>query len=300
MNMKQHLLRKLYGAIYATEALNKFLALNKKFSTPKIITWSTIKGGPGKTSGSTNFALNLILLGYKVLFVDSDPQGNSSSCFGYNDEYQGYTLSDALTKKCTPDELVNTFPLSYYFRGKENPIGEIDIIYATRVLSTVADVLVNDQSHRDDTHFKNIIGSLQHKYDFIIYDTNPTINVLLRNVLNHANFVIIPTQLEKFAIDGFGDLLEEISNSDNSPDILGLLPIRYKKCWLHDKYLVDFKNDNYFEPLLFNTKIRDAIAVAEAQASNENVLSYAPSSKVAQDIANFTLEALERLGGYND
>lgn len=296
MKMDQHILKKLFGEKYGTVLLNKYLAGKRTFDLTQILVFATMKGGAGKTSGSTNVAVVLSLLGYKVLFVDSDPQANGSKCFGYNkSSYEGYTLSDALVNKCTAKELVNEHLITYDYRSEDRPVCTIDVIYSDNELKNVAEILVADQSHRDDEYFKNIIGSLESEYDFIIYDTNPTINVLVRNALNHGNNVLIPAQLENFAIEGYGSLLKEISSTDNAPRVLGLFPIQKKNWSLHNQYLEYLNEDDYFSSLMFNSVIKDNAPVAEAQAFGSNVVTYNSKSISAQAFAELTLEIIDRL-----
>ncbi|WLN25912.1 MULTISPECIES: ParA family protein [Borreliella] len=169
---------------------------------PIIITLASLKGGVGKSSLSILFSYVLKELGKKVLLIDLDPQNSLSSYFNrYITNIKKHNVYEFLKG--------NT-----YFDKCENKINEfISIIPSHPVL---------EKFNTDDIDYKEIIlefrlnkSSKSFDFDYIIIDTSPSKNFLLKNALNVTDHVIIPVQVERWSIESFSILKETINNIQN-------------------------------------------------------------------------------------
>lgn len=153
------------------------------------------KGGVGKTTTAINLADALSHCRYKVLFVDLDPQSNSTTT--YQAAVEGAcTLYDVLEGKHEPQEAIQKVPFG-------------DILVGDPLLSELEFKLL--QKPNGFTAMKKILRQIEqlegYDYDFIIMDTPPNLGVFMINALTAANGVIIPILAEKYAIDGLAKLI---------------------------------------------------------------------------------------------
>ncbi|WP_151074401.1 ParA family protein [Borreliella turdi] len=169
---------------------------------PIIITLASLKGGVGKSSLSIIFSYVLKELGKKVLLIDLDPQNSLTSYFNqYISNIKKHNVYEFLKG--------NT-----YFDKCENKINEyISIIPSHPVL---------EKFNTDDIDYKEIIlefrlnkSSKSFDFDYIIIDTSPSRNFLLKNALNVTDHIIIPVQVERWSIESFSILTETINNIQN-------------------------------------------------------------------------------------
>lgn len=239
------------------------------------------KGGVGKSTTSQSIAAGISRKGYKVLCIDTDPQGNLS--FSAGAKKDGITILDVLqqnatietaTQKCGPFDIV---PASISLAGADMMLTELGKEYRLR----------------------EALEPVKENYDYIIIDTPPALGVLTVNALTASNQVIIPAQADIYSIDAIGQLYSTIRTvqqyTNKSLSIKGLLLTRYTDRAVLSRELAGMIEDTakQIHTKLFKTAIREAIAIKEAQAQRQDIFSYAPKSKVAGDYASLVQEIIE-------
>ncbi|MCC8014515.1 MAG: AAA family ATPase [Eubacterium sp.] len=165
----------------------------------KIYALANQKGGVGKTTTVINLAAYLAEAGKKVLIIDSDPQGNSTSGYGIEKTDIKSSYYTLLTGESSFDETVI----------KAECIDNIDILPANRELAGAEIELINFS--RKEYLLKDILDELKINYDYIIIDCPPSLNILTLNALTAADGVLVPLQCEYYAMEGLTDLLYTIS-----------------------------------------------------------------------------------------
>ena len=262
----------------------------------KTIVIANQKGGVGKTTTTMNIGVALAKQNYRVLMIDNDPQANLSSYLGI--EAAGpnaarRTLDEVylLKRPVTPDlvaELVT------------KTASGVDIIASDTALSGVEYYLFS----RNDRELvlRQFLHNIQSRYDYILIDTPPSLNLLTLNALCAATHVLIPVQPEFFGLEGIVKLREAIANVQNrwNPNLklLGVLPtLVTNRRKLTSEVLGALKSE--LQTDLFNTQIHDNAAVTESTGHAQSVFDYDRTSKGAKDYWAAALEVIERSGGQN-
>lgn len=165
----------------------------------KIYALANQKGGVGKTTTVINLAAYLAEAGKKVLLIDSDPQGNSTSGYGIEKADIKNSYYTLLTGESDFNETVL----------KTDCMENIDILPANRELAGAEIELINFS--RKEYLLKDILEEKKNDYDYIIIDCPPSLNILTLNALTAADGVLVPLQCEYYAMEGLTDLLYTIS-----------------------------------------------------------------------------------------
>ena len=251
----------------------------------KVIAICNQKGGTGKTTTAINLAVYLALQEKKVLLIDLDPQGNSTTGLGVDK---------------------NTIEKSSY----EVLVGEIDITssysktYEDNLFLVPANInligaeieLINEPDRERKLY--SAIEAIKQKFDFIIIDSPPSLGILTLNALVAANSVIVPVQCEYFALEGLGQLLKTINlvKSQFNPDleIEGVLLT-----------MADFRTNltaeviretrSFFKGKVFQTIIPRSIKLSEAPGFGKPIASYDHSSIGATKYDELAKEVLRDL-----
>ena len=250
----------------------------------KIFIIANQKGGVGKSTTAVNVAMILKNKGYNVLFIDADPQGNSTDTFKAKIK-DVPTLYDVILD----DERI---PLLEAIQKTE--MG--DIVASDPLLTKADSILPNDVEgiYRLQDALENISD-----YDFVIVDTAPSMNSLLHSCLIAADKIIIPVTADRYAIQGLLQLRDTINaikrRHNNKLKISGLLLIKYSERRLLDREVKDTleKTAQKINTKLFSTTIRESVKVKEAQALKNSLINYAPTSTTALDYYNFVDELLK-------
>lgn len=241
------------------------------------------KGGTGKSTTAQALASTLGFKHKKVLLIDMDSQGNVTYSSGIDNPER--TITDVLGEDCRADEAL--IHCKYY-----------DMLAADSYLTNVERAEGIEQ-----TLLKNAIEPIKDKYDFIIIDTPPALGNLSFNSLVASDYVLIPTEPRPFALQGLGALNNTIQSVKNSLNpnlkILGILLIKYNNRTILNRDIKDMIEDyaKQMNTVVFNTTIREGIAVAEAQTVRQPLIDYAKSSKPNIDYKAFTTELLNMIKG---
>ena len=253
----------------------------------QIITIVNHKGGVGKTTTAINLGIGLAHSKKKVLIIDLDPQANLTQSMGILDE-QTQTIYGALRGAYSlPTMTVNGVDIT---PSELNLCGAEIELTGNLGREFILRDLLNDEQGRAET--------VVSKYDFIIIDAPPSLGLLTTNALACSNYVVIPVQSEYLALQGLNKLhgVIELVKQKLNPglQILGVLLTRYDSRKVLNKNIEEALRGT-FEGRVFNTVIRENIAIAEAPAMGQDVITYAPKSNGAQDYLQFTNEALQLL-----
>ena len=237
-----------------------------------ILTVAFGKGGTGKTSTAAALADYARMQGKRVLCVDCDPQANFTFALGGDPSAPG--LYAVLTGQAQATQVTQRTQRA-------------DIIPAGRVLSAAEMTLANMPGR--EYVLKEAIAGLEKRYDLIIIDTQPALNMLLYNALTASDAVILPMQANSFAVMGLYQMqmtIDTIRKRTNSAlTVSGILLVRFKP---RQTLASDLRSDieaqaQQMGTKIFDTFIHEGIAVEQAQAMQQSLFDYAPNSRPAAD-----------------
>jgi chromosome partitioning protein len=253
-----------------------------------IITIANQKGGVGKTTTAMNLGVALALSGKRVLLVDSDPQANLTSYLGVTPGEGEFaelgTLDEVyLSKRPTDASMVDS--LVAHTRSK------VDLIASDKALSGVEFYLFSRPDR--ELVLSRFLDALKDRYDFILIDTPPSLNLLTLNALCASHNVLVPVQPEFFSLEGIVKIRESIENVrarwNPRLEIIGILPTQVThRRKLTQEVLEALRSD--LGDAMFNSAIHDNAAVTESSGHAQSVIEYDRSSRGAQDYLAAALE----------
>jgi len=234
----------------------------------KVISISNHKGGVGKTTSTINIGAGLVLLGKRVLLIDLDPQANLSLSLGI--ESPERTIYGALRGEYKLDPI--------------NVINGLDVIPSTLDLSG-AELELSGEAGREYI-LRELIEPLREEYDYILIDSPPSLGLLTINGFTASNEVFIPLQSEFLALRGLAKLVEVIEKINKRLNkqlrVGGVFITQYDSRKILARDVVT-TIEAHFKDQVFNTKIRDNVALAEAPAQGLDIFRYNPKSSGAED-----------------
>ncbi len=250
----------------------------------KIIAVSNQKGGVGKSTTAVNLAAALGLKGKKVLVIDFDPQGNTTTSFGIEKKRIRNTVYEAVIGNCRMIEAI----VATNFRG-------VSVVPATQTLSGAAVEFLD--LDRRSLRLKMQILTVKDDYDYIFIDCPPTLDLITINALAACDSVIIPIQCEFLSLEGLVELTEAIKRvqkSLNSNIIIdGILFTMYVKRYNLTAQVVD-EVKKHFPKMVYKTVIPRNISISEAPSFGQPVMYYNPKCKGAKAYEEFADEFLKR------
>ena len=237
----------------------------------KVFAITNQKGGVGKTTTAINLSTCISLYKKRVLLIDIDPQGNTSSGIG---------LDRLKIKRCVYDVLINQVPINEVIM--QTQIKNLDVLPSTIQLAGAEIELVNYISR--ENKLKHAIRPIKDNYEYIIIDCPPSLGLLTLNSLTAADSVIIPIQCEYYALEGISQLLNTINlvreNLNSSLEIEGILFTMYDSRTNLSRDVVE-EVRKYFRGKIFKSVIPRNVRVSEAPSYGKPVVVYDKKSKGA-------------------
>lgn len=250
-----------------------------------IITITNQKGGVGKTTTSSALMDGLRSRGARVLGVDLDPQGSLGFCLGLDIEHCA-TIYDALKGSAPIRDVIMH--------------SECGDILPSNILLSAAELEFNRPGR--EFLLKNCLAEVEEDYDYIIIDTPPALNVLTVNAYVAADGLVIPMAPEILSLLGVSQIRETIDTVrrcyNSRLRVLGIVLNKFNQRFTLNREVLDMAEQiaAQLDTRVFQTKVRSSVSVAEAPAHGESVLTYAPSSKPAEDFRALLDEVTRELG----
>lgn len=251
----------------------------------KVIAFANQKGGVGKTTSAVNIAASVGILGKKVLLIDLDPQGNTTSGVGINKKglkassYEVLIGEVAAEKAIQETEFKNlsVLPSNISLAGAEFDLYQLD---------------------NREFRLKEQLEAVKGNYDYIFIDCPPSLGMITVNALAAADAVIIPMQCEYYALEGLSQLMLTIRKIKQlyNPEleICGILITMFNgRLILTMQVISELKK--YYSDKLFKTPISRNVRLSEAPSFGTPVYYHDKSSKGANEYLEVAKELLERI-----
>ena len=254
----------------------------------KVIAISNQKGGVGKTTTSINLSACMAVAERRTLLIDLDPQGNASSGVGLTPQgYGDANIYHVLTGSRSLSECVYNTELPFF-----------DICPSDNNLAGAEIELVSEFAR--EAKLKNAIAQVADKYDYVIIDCPPSLQLLTVNAFNAANSFIVPLQTEYFAMEGLAQLLNTVKLIRNSlnPDLElegVLLTMYHARTNLHNQVAKEIKE--HFGDKVFKSVIPRNVKLSECPSFGKPIILYDIESKGSEAYLSLAREVIFRERG---
>ncbi len=251
---------------------------------PRTIAITNQKGGVGKTTTAVNLSAALAKENKKVLLLDIDPQGNSTSGIGLDKKSLSGCMYDVLINNVQIDDIL-----------VQTEIEGLQVAPATIDLAGAEIELVPTISR--EIKLRNAIRNMERIFDYILIDCPPSLGLLTVNALTAADSVIIPIQCEYYALEGLGQLLNTIKLVQNhlntALEIEGVVLTMYDSRTNLSSQVVE-EVMNHFGEKVYQTVINRNVRLSEAPSYGKPILTYDSNSKGAEAYRKLAKEVLVR------
>jgi chromosome partitioning protein len=212
----------------------------------KVHAFYNFKGGTGKTSICYQVSTHLALCGYKVLVVDADAQGHLTVSFGFLDNLTLPTLYDGIANNRSHDSIIINI-----FDG-------LDLIPGNLSLTNI-DVRLKELPRQEDV-LKKYLAPLKAEYDFIIFDCNPSLSCLNRNILNFSDVLDIVCETHPYSVNGMKLMMDDLAifyhHMETKPPQILVIPNKYEDRSSSSAEAMSVLNKYYSEYMVENFAVR--------------------------------------------
>ena len=251
----------------------------------KVISITNQKGGVGKTTSAINISFYLAKMGYKVLIVDFDPQGNATSGLGVDKNSLGSTMSDVISGSVALKDVI-----------LETEFHKLKLAPSTPILANTEIELANVGGRF--SRLREALKTVSDEFDYVILDCPPSLSLLTVNSFIASDFLILPVQAEFYAMEGLGQLLESMKlvkkGMNPNIELLGVLPTMVdSRTTLSGQVYEEIKR--FFPGKVFSTPVPRNIRLAEAPSHGVPIGIYDRFSKGARAYKSITKEIVKRI-----
>ncbi len=252
----------------------------------RIIAIANQKGGVGKTTTSINLSACIAAKGKKVLVIDIDPQGNTTSGYGIEKNELENTIYELILGDCSVEDCI-----------LKNVIPNVSILPSNVNLAAAEIELIGVE--RKEYILRNEIDWVKDRYDYIIIDCPPSLSLLTVNAMTTADSVLVPIQCEYYALEGLSQLIHTVNlvKERLNPDLAmeGVVFTMYdSRTNLSAQVVENVKS--HLKQKVYNTLIPRNIRLAEAPSYGQPINIYDPKSTGAESYMSLADEVINRRG----
>ncbi len=251
----------------------------------KVISIANQKGGVGKTTTTINLSAALAEKGKRILIIDIDPQGNTSSGFGVDKNQRENTVYELILGYSSINEAI-----------VHNVIPNLDLI-PSNVNLAGAEIELIDKLHKEAI-LKKELDFVQEDYDYILIDCPPSLNVLTVNAMVASDAVLVPIQCEFYALEGLSQLIHTINlvreRLNPKLDIEGIVFTMYDSRTNLSQQVVENVREHVTQKI-YNTMIPRNVRLAEAPSYGEPITVYDSKSVGAESYRALAEEFLQKI-----
>ncbi len=250
----------------------------------RIIAIANQKGGVGKTTTAINLSAAIAAKGKKVLVIDCDPQGNTTSGFGIDKNELENTIYELLLGECSVHDCI-----------LKEVMPNISVLPANVNLAAAEIEMIGLE--KKEYVLKNEIDWVKDDYDFIMIDCPPSLSMLTVNAMTTANSVLVPIQCEYYALEGLSQLIHTVNlvkeRLNPELDMEGVVFTMYDSRTNLSAQVVD-NVKSHLKQNVYKTVIPRNIRLAEAPSYGMPISMYDPKSAGAESYVSLADEVMSR------
>jgi chromosome partitioning protein len=275
---------------YSVEDVRSFFRENVLQNITKkpcnVISFYNFKGGTGKTSMCFQVSSHLAMMGFDVLVIDADPQGHLSTSLGFDNTHSYPTLSDLISGVVGIEDAAHEI-----YPG-------LTCVPANLSLTRL-EVALNELPKREE-RLKILLNDVKSKYDFIIFDTNPTISLLNRNILVCSDLISIICETQPYSLNGLKLLMEDMHKFYSNmqikiPDIF-LVPNKYEDRANSSAEAMAVLRQHYADFMFPDFAVRRSEEINTAAKLSQPLAFFARSNSIAlEDVVDLIHALLMKL-----